>query len=465
MNRSRNESKSVAGRALAAVPKNLNKVLRWNLDMVQALRTGTSRTFWVVMAIGGFYFLALTLLIFVLGSYLMLEVGFSQEWAVRMRIWVLIGGMSIAQLGTGPLVDRFGVRKVALSGLAIFFVGLVFFSPLLGPGKVVAVLALIVITVGGALLPPAFKAGVIQNTTPNASGAGFVLLLVVMQLGALVGLSLFWFFGAKEYFMTLAFVIMHASVIIVGIGAFFALVKDVVKEKRPQAMVPLGEHKAIFWRVMLLLVVMIPVRIVFRVPLAFLPDVATNLYGNESFIGNLLFWSPAVLITCAILGTAIKRQMRPYTVLQLGVGTAILAMLVMSLPTHWFGDGTTSSILRTYMILISVGVGIMAIGEFLWWPTVQKMVAAAAPPALQGTFVGVGRLPLWIADVIAGFLFGALLFKYCDEGVAEKLEGLVYAESPSRMFSLMTVIGLLTFVPMSLYLKRWINVPPHDESE
>ena len=86
---------------------------------------------------------------------------------------------------------------------------------------------------------------------------------------------------------------------------------------------------------------------------------------------------------------------------------------------------------------------VLALGEITQSPRYYEYISRLAPPGQQGTYMGFAFLPIGVGSLIGGWLGGALIQHFGE-----------MAHQPSRMWWVVTTIGLTTAVSLWMYDKR-----------
>lgn len=209
-------------------------------------------------------------------------------------------------------------------------------------------------------------------------------------------------------------------------GSFFQILKDTVKSSS-------------FWRFLVVCLVTLNVRMIFRHLDATLPKYMIREFGNDVPKGTIYSINPALIIILVPIVTAATTNVAPLTMIH--YGTYISAASVFFL------------VLSTSIGACIAFVVVLSIGEAIWSPRLYDYTMSVCKEGREGTYMALSSAPLFLAKLPVGFLSGYLLKKYCPE------EG----ERHSREMWL--IIGLLTASSPVLLTVLWGYVSKKDNDD
>ncbi|MBL8715109.1 MAG: MFS transporter [Myxococcales bacterium] len=189
----------------------------------------------------------------------------------------------------------------------------------------------------------------------------------------------------------------------------------------------------IFWRFMMLLVLLSLVRMMFQHMHFTWPKYVLREQGEGFPMGTVWSFNSMLILVLAPLGTALTRKRRPFEVLLLGAFISALSPFVLCL----------GSSMRFQIAMIIV----LTIGEALWSPRLYEYNVSIAPRGREATYVSLASLPYFLAKFLVGPTSGYLLERY------------VPASGPRNAAMLWAIIGFTTMMgPVGIFLLRgWIG--------
>lgn len=209
---------------------------------------------------------------------------------------------------------------------------------------------------------------------------------------------------------------------------------------------PLGALKEVladkvFWRFMMLLVLLALVRMMFQHMHFTWPKYVLREQGDQFPIGTVWSINAFLILFLAPLGTALTRKRRPFEVLLFGATISALSPFVLV-----FGS---SMPYQLGMILV------LTVGEALWSPRLYEYNVSIAPRGREATYVSLAALPYFLAKFLVGPTSGYLLETYCPK------EGL---RQPHILWA---IIGFSTIMgPIGIFLLRgWIGQKDEPKDE
>jgi len=189
----------------------------------------------------------------------------------------------------------------------------------------------------------------------------------------------------------------------------------------------------IFWRFMMLLVLLSLVRMMFQHMHFTWPKYVLREKGDGFPMGTVWSFNSMLILVLAPLGTALTRKRRPFEVLLLGAFISALSPFILCL----------GSAMRFQIAMIIV----LTIGEALWSPRLYEYNVSIAPRGREATYVSLASLPYFLAKFLVGPTSGYLLDRY------------VPANGPHHAAMLWAIIGFSTMLgPVGIFLLRgWIG--------
>lgn len=212
-------------------------------------------------------------------------------------------------------------------------------------------------------------------------------------------------------------------------GSPLAALKDVLGDR-------------IFWRFMVLLVLLSLVRMMFQHMHFTWPKYILREQGEQFPMGTVWSFNSFLILFLAPLGTALTRKRRPFEVLLVGAFISALSPFVLCL-------GSAMKFQIAMIVLLTIG-------EALWSPRIYEYNVSIAPRGREATYVSLASLPYFLAKFLVGPTSGYLLDHY------------VPAKGVHHAATMWAIIGFSTMVgPVGMFLLRgWIGKkdPPKEEA-
>jgi dipeptide/tripeptide permease len=207
----------------------------------------------------------------------------------------------------------------------------------------------------------------------------------------------------------------------------FAILKSVVAEKT-------------FWRFMLLVGLLGIVLLAFQHAHMTWPKYTMREFGKDFPWARYWAINPAMVILLTPIVTAITRRFDAFKCLVAGSMVSASSILAMA-----FSTTITASV---------VFIVTLSLGEAVWSPRLYEYATVIAPKGREASYMGLTRLPFFLAKPIAGFSSGVLLAHYCPE-VGERQSHLMWA-----------ILGAATVAaPIAILLFRKVIQPDKGEPE
>mmetsp|Transcript_34991 Transcript_34991/g.42228 ORF Transcript_34991/g.42228 Transcript_34991/m.42228 type:complete len:566 (-) Transcript_34991:123-1820(-) len=195
-----------------------------------------------------------------------------------------------------------------------------------------------------------------------------------------------------------------------------------------------------FRRYLLVVVILLNVRQIFRHLDATWPKYMVREFGPNVPKGTIYDINPALIIILVPIVSATTAHIDPLVMIHIGtyISAASVFFLAMS-TTIW------SSCI--FMVLLSIG-------EAIWSPRLNDYTVSVAEEGREGTYMALSSAPLFLAKLPVGILGGFLLEKFCPKNLEEG------EERHSRIMWL--IIGLLTATSPVLMTCCWGYISKKD---
>ena len=396
-----------------------------------------------------FFILAYSLVL-----YLSEEFGFGDEqasWAYGIY-GILV---SVYGLAMGAFIDSMGVRKSLLVGLSLLIVSRAVLALTHSIALLVILLA-IALPIGAALTLPVLQIGIKRHTEDDSStrAVAFSGFYIVMNVSAMTAAP------CIDAFHRLVPLLRHESVgihitpyrLLILAGALLSCAslwltyKYIHDEERPTNHPPVSLESfrhvfksSAFWRFVLLAVLLLGVRSIYRHLDATFPKYMVRNFGKDAPFGSLIALNPFCVVIVTILSAPLGLMYHPVPVIIFGSFISSLSPLVLAL-------GTTYTNAIIFVLLLSVGEGI-------WSPRLYEYSVMIAEKGREGTYMALAAAPMFLATLLTGATSGTLLERYSPE-TGER--------HPEIMWAIIGLTSILSPVLM-LLLRRVIEEPPRKE--
>lgn len=362
----------------------------------------------------------------------------------------------------GGLADTFGVRRMLIVSFALAAVTRLGMSAAGTP--TMAIVSLLAFGFAYATTSPVLQTAVQRASNARTRSFAFSLWYVSFNVaGAIVG-PMIDFVRSKfldpstkklaPVTMDLPLVGTHAvsaHATILALGFFFAAIAAVVtlflskdfehgsggpvtaKKTNPVAAFKEVLGDKLFWRFMVMLVLLSLVRMMFQHMHFTWPKYVSREQGDSFPMGTVWSINSMAIIVLAPLGTALTRNFKPFQVLLVGAAISSLSPFVLV-----FGSSMAHQLGM---------IAVLTVGEALWSPRLYEYNVSIAPRGREATYVSLASLPYFLAKFLVGPTSGYLLATYCP------------AEGPRNTALLWGIIGLSTIIgPIGIWLLRgWIQ--------
>jgi len=173
-----------------------------------------------------------------------------------------------------------------------------------------------------------------------------------------------------------------------------------------------------FRRFILVCLITLNVRMIFRHLDATLPKYMMREFGEGVPKGTIYAINPALIIILVPLVTAATTNVDPLVMIHIGSYVSAASVFALAFSTSIWA--------------CIVFVTVLSIGEALWSPRLNDYAMNICPEGREGTFMALSTAPLFLAKLPVGMLSGILLEKYCPE------------EGERHSQKMWLIIGLLT---------------------
>ena len=352
--------------------------------------------------------------------------------------------MTLFGLLTGFIVDNLGVAFSLRIGFALQLIAkcFIFYTT----SRVTLMFALALLSLGGCMGIPVLVIGIRRYSTTKNRGFAFGLFYVIMNVaalfsGPLVDYCTIVYKGDRDDDQQRSLEEAYANgqeaewtltgyrlVVLVGIftNILACFVTTTVKEikvcdddgdggeagtSRVQTFQPekasmyeiMKEtlQSSNFWRFLLVIMVTLNVRMIFRHLDATLPKYMVREFGEQVPKGSIYAINPFLIIILVPLISAATTNVDPLIMIHHGCYISAASVFFLAIST---------SIPACVLFVI-----FLSIGEAIWSPRLYDYTCSIAKEGREGTYMALSSAPLFLAKLPVGVMSGYLLQKYCPE--------------------------------------------------
>jgi hypothetical protein len=194
-------------------------------------------------------------------------------------------------------------------------------------------------------------------------------------------------------------------------------------------------REAVFWRFVLLMLLLSMVKVVFLHLQFTWPKYVLRVDGEDFPAGKVLALNSLLILAFTPVATALTRKWRAVDAIVLGALVTAASPFILCLGS--------SMAFQVAMIVT------LTVGEALWSPRAFEYNVAIAPRGQESTYVGLASLPFFLAKLIAAWTSGRLLERFCP-AVGERHPAILWG-----------IIGGATLVgPVAMVLLKRVISPP-----
>jgi len=341
-------------------------------------------------------------------------------------IGIVTGTLYFLPLITGAIADRIGYKKSLIIAYIILIIGyfaLGHVSSYWGFFGVFMFLA-----IGAAMFKPVASAIVTRNTDKSNSSMGFGIFYMMVNVGGWIGPFIVGKLRGTDNWQ----IAFNIGVIAITINLLFVLFFfSEKKSDLDNAKQSLGETISLsfhnIWealkdsRLTILLVIMIGFWTLFNQLFYTLPKYIADWVNVEKLFSTINDFSP---ILASLIGDAEEAVAKPELLINLDAFAIIILQLLISyIIIKW----KPINAMIIGFIIVSVGIGlafyfrdglfiilgivIFAIGEMTANPKFSSYIAEISPKGKEALYMGTYFLPVFVGNVIAGWISGSVYGK------------------------------------------------------
>jgi hypothetical protein len=174
-----------------------------------------------------------------------------------------------------------------------------------------------------------------------------------------------------------------------------------------------------FRRFLLVCLITLNVRMIFRHLDATLPKYMMREFGDDVPKGTIYSINPALIIVLVPLVSAATTNVDPLVMIH--IGSYVSAVSVFAL--------VASTSIGACVLFVTL----LSVGEALWSPRLYDYTMSICPEGREGTYMALSNAPLFLAKLPVGMLSGILLQTYCPS------EGERHSQTMWLIIGMMTV--------------------------
>ncbi len=398
-------------------------------------------------------FIALTL-------YLTRNVGFTDietGWVVAWFAALLY----LAPIFTGALADKMGFRKALILAFAVLTFGYFLLGAI--PSKLIAILSLALILIGGSFVKPVISGTVAKTTDEVNRARGYSLFYQMVNIGAFggktiakplrteLGLEYINFYaGAMAFIALLVVIFFYKNVDTTGEGKSFREVlqglKRVLTNIRFMALILIV---AGFWTIQGQLY-------------ATMPKYTLRLVGEHAAPEWLANVNPLVVVIFVVPITHLVRKLRPVS--SIGIALAIIPLSAFSISLSPLLESLTGQSVNFFglfslhpiTVMLIVGIALQGLAECFLSPRYYEFASKQAPKGEEGLYMGYSHIHTFFAWLFGFAISGYLLDAYCPDPRTLTPEQMVHAYDHAHyIWYYFAAIGLGALMLLLFY--RWIT--------
>jgi len=240
-----------------------------------------------------------------------------------------------------------------------------------------------------------------------------------------------------------------------------------VERKNPLQIVREVVREKAFWRLLVLITLILGVRAVYTYIYLLMPKYWLRTIGPDAPIGMLNTINPIGIVIGLILFIPITNRFNIFKMLVYGAMVSALSLAPMALPWEWYHMDLASA----HIWMAIACMVLLTIGEVVWSPKLNEYTAAIAPKGQEGTYLGMTMIPWFMAKMIVSALSGHMLMHWSPEHVivagaevplkaALEKNMLDYWHTPSAMWLILGAFALGGCIIAAL-LKGWLTAGAH----
>jgi MFS family permease len=445
----------------------------------------TGREYWGIQIINfldcTFYFAMLT----IASVFLSDDLGLSDTQA-GYAVTVFTSATTLMLFLSGMYTDWLGIRRsMNISMIALFALRLAMVAVALVPGLphrgILAGALFFLMAPFMAAVQTIFQAACQRYTTRRSRSAGFNLWYLFMNIGAAAGgfmidvvrkllhlpnvhiFTMGVVTAVLCYLTCLALVRRENQLVCPDDPPEAAKTEGVVVRKRPLQIIKDVVREPAFWRLLVLIALILGVRAVYTYMYLLMPKYWLRTIGPDAAIGTLNAINPIGIVIGLILFIPITNKFNIFNMLVYGAMFSALSLFPLAVPWTWYSP----NIVTAHYVMALFCMILITIGEVVWSPKLNEYTAAIAPKGQEGTYLGLSLIPWFLAKTIVSVFSGHMLERWSPEKVtvngaevtlkqAMLDHHVAYWHSPAAMWLILGTIAMAGCIGAAL-LSGWLT--------
>jgi dipeptide/tripeptide permease len=336
-----------------------------------------------------------------LSLYLTNVVGFGD-----VECGTVLGGFrlvnTLVPIPCGALADRITFRRSLIIGMGLAAWG--YLLLFVAPRKEVALVALLLMGIGGGFIKPVITGTVVRTSPPERQTEGFAIFYRMVNAGSVVGKTLAY---GVRVLVSLRYVMVNSVVAsLAGLGlAAFAYDEPEKGRVSAPGLREIGRAYAVALRnVRLAMFLVVCAGYYFMIDQFYFtfPKYVTRHIDQRAPLEIITLINPALIALLQNRVTALTARRSPLAMMSAAFFVAALSMLVMgAVPT---------------LVGACLSGALFAVAEMVFSPRFYDYVASFAPEGRAGMYMGLTLVPTAIGVSIGGYVSGRLVAAYLPQG-------------------------------------------------
>lgn len=373
--------------------------------------------------------------------------------------WVVAAFASLLYLAPtfmGAIADKIGFRNGIILAFALLTAGYTLLGAI--PTKVMAIISLAIILVGGAFVKPVISGTVAKCSDDVNRARAFSIFYQVVNIGAFLGKSI-----AKPLRTSLGLEYINyyaASMALCALIVALLFYRNVDTSGKGKSVKEIldGLIKVVSnLRFMILILIVAGFWAIQGQLYATMPKYTLRLVGEHAAPEWLANINPLVVVLLVVFITHLVRNIRPISSISIGLATIPLSALSVALSPFLMkmtGDSVSFGFFSLHPITVClvVGIALQGVAECFLSPRFLEYASKQAPKGEVGLYLGYSHLTTFFAWLFGFASSGYLLERYCPDPKTLSPEQLVHAYDKAHyIWYFFTVIGVLAFVAILIF--------------
>jgi dipeptide/tripeptide permease len=396
----------------------------------------------------------------VLTLYLTDIVGFS-DTETGVVAGVFFAGLYFLPPFVGAISDKIGFKNGLILAFTLLAIGYFFLGVF--HTKLLVILFLVIILIGGSFIKPLITGTVAKTTTEDNRARGYSLFYWIVNIGAFSGKTFVPYIRQGIGVEYVNFFSAAMSIVALLFAMFFYRPLNETVSTKSISDVTLA-LKRIFMtpRLITLILIVSGFWIIQHQLYASMPKYVIRLLGESAKPEWLANVNPLVVVLFVVLITQLMKKKKAVNSMLVGMLIMPFSALAMSLSQALESiTGPVVSILgfisaHPLTLMMIIGIAIQGIAECFISPRFLEYFSIQAPKGEEGLYLGFSHLHSFISALVGFILSGFLLDAYCPDpstlptGLTEAQKAAYYTDAHYIWFYFLA-IGLISAVALLIY--------------